>query len=380
MNKIYLFFAKPLVFFSILLDNSIIYVKNYFELESGEKRVKYIDQFLKKLKTDRNTFATYILTLFSIYIVIDRVVEILFIGFSGISVSYWGPIKYTLALACPVFAFYFSYASKFVTHNKIKLSFLYLYVTILYLIVISMIIQWSNRFGWLLLFSVPNYSYIISTFMDLIQPAFSALAWYIPVCSFYPLFKFLYMKVNDIKDIQDSIFDYKGIDLSNKTEGTGPYTCEMILCKDNASSKIIKIPENRRYEATLVVGTSGAGKTSMIFEPMIARDFEKKYFLKEASKEVGFTALRTGLANLNCPYANDYINQNFSLNMLTPVSIKEKIFKAYVSKLTFSYDAENSVYKDLGLTYLAPDYESLSHIQEVANNFGLKYQDRKSVV
>ncbi len=209
--------------------------------------------------------------------------------------------------------------------------------------------------------------------MDLIKPAFSALAWYVPICSFYPLFKFLYITINDNKDIKDSIFDYPGIDLSNKKEGTGPYTCEMVLCKDYDSSSIIKIPETRRYESTLVVGTSGAGKTSMIFEPMIARDLEKKYFLKEASKEVGFTALRTGLANLNSPYSNDYINENFSLNMLTPISNKEKVFKAYVSKLTFDYHGENSIYKDLGLTYLSPDYESLSHIQDVADNFGLKY-------
>ncbi len=325
------------------------------------------------LKTDRNTFATYILTLISIYIVIDRVVEILFIGFSGISVSYWGPIQYTLALACPVFAFYFSYASKFVTHSNIKLSFLYLYTMVLYLVVVSMVVQWVNQMGWLLLFSVPNYSYVISNFMDLIKPAFSAFAWYVPVCTFYPLFKYFYIKVNDIKDIKDSIFDYQGIDLSNNKEGTGPYTCEMILCKDNKDSKVIKIPETRRYESMLVVGNSGSGKTSMIFEPMIARDLEKKYFLKEASKELGFTALRTGIANLNCPYANDYLNEHFTLNMLTPIANKEKIYKAYVSKLTFSYAAENSVYKDLGITYLAPDYESLSHITEVADNFGLKY-------
>ena len=335
--------------------------------------VKYIDIFLKKLKTDRNTFATYILTLISIYIVFDRILEILLIGFSGISVSYWGPIQYTLALACPIFAFYFSYGSKFVTHQKIKLSFLYLYTTVLYIVGISMLIQWVNRLGWLLLFSVPNYSYVISEFMDLIRPAFSAFAWYVPICSFYPIFKYFYFKVNDIKDIRDSIFDYQGIDLSDKKEGTGPYTCEMILCKDNSSAKVIKIPESRRYEATLVVGNSGSGKTSMIFEPMIARDMEKKYFLKEASKEVGFTALRTGIANLTCPYTNDYINEHFSLNMLTPIASKEKIFKAYVSKLTFSYAAEHSVYKDLGLTYLAPDYESLSHITEVADNFGLNY-------
>ena len=66
--------------------------------------MKYIDKFLKLLKTDRNTFLTYILTLITIYLVIDRLVELLFLCFTGISLSYWGPIKYTLALACPVFA------------------------------------------------------------------------------------------------------------------------------------------------------------------------------------------------------------------------------------------------------------------------------------
>lgn len=342
------------------------------KVESGEK-MKYIDKFLKVLKTDRNTFATYILTLLSIYIVIDRFVEILFMIFSGISVSYWGPIKYTFALACPIFAFCFSYASKFVTHQNIKFSFLYLYTVILYIIGISMLIQWVNQAGWLLLFSVPNYNYIIENFMDLIKPAFSALAWYVPVCTFYPLFKFLYTVINDTKDIKDSIKDYGGINLSNNTEGTGPYSCEIYLCKDSDTAATVKIPESRRYESMVVVGTSGSGKTSMIFEPMIARDMEKKYFLKEASKEVGFTALRTGLANLNSPYSNEYLNENFSLNMLTPVANKEKIYKAYVSKLTFSYNAEKSIFKDLGLTYLAPDYESLSRIKEVAENFSLDY-------
>ena len=70
--------------------------------------MKLFDKFLKKLKTDRNTFLTYLLTLISFYLCIDRVVEILLIGLTGISVDYWGPIKYTFALACPVAAFYLS--------------------------------------------------------------------------------------------------------------------------------------------------------------------------------------------------------------------------------------------------------------------------------
>ena len=335
--------------------------------------MKYIDKFLKMLKTDRNTFATYVLTLISVYICIDRILEILFIAFTGLSVSYWGPIKYTLAIACPVFAFYFSFASKFVTDDRIKLPFLYTYTIALYIVSISMIIQWANQAGWILLFSVPNYSYIIENFMDLIKPAFSAFAWYLPVCTFFPLFKWIYTKVEDTKDLRDSVFDYGGIDLSGPSDEEGPYTCEMFLCKDKESGKSIKTPECRRFESTLVIGVSGSGKTSMIFEPMIARDLEKKYFFKETAKEMGYTALRTGIATLTSPYSNDYLNENFSLNMITPVSYKEKTFKAYFSKMFYHYNGADSIYKNLGLTYIAPDYESVSHIKEVAENFSIKY-------
>ena len=46
--------------------------------------MKFIDKFLKKLNTDRNTFATYILTLISVYIAVDRIVEMLLMIFTGL--------------------------------------------------------------------------------------------------------------------------------------------------------------------------------------------------------------------------------------------------------------------------------------------------------
>ena len=337
------------------------------------KILKHIDAFLKKLKTDRNTFLTYLFTLISFYIVIDRLVEIIFIASTGMSVSYWGPIKYTFAMIFPVFAFYFSFASKFVTEDKVKLSFLYIYVIGLYIIAISMVIQWINKLGWILLFSVPNYSYIIENFMDLIKPAFSSIGWYLPLLTAPSIFSFCFRKVNDTKDLVDSVFDYNGIDLSNTKEGWGPYTCEMYLCKDSETGKIVKTPETRRFESSLVVGVSGSGKTSMIFEPMMARDLEKKYFFTEAAKEMGYTALRTGLATLNSPYSNEYINENFNLNMLTPYSYKEKLYKSYMSKLILSYYNDKYIYKNLGMTYMAPDIETIEHIKEVADNFKIKY-------
>ena len=42
---------------------------------------------------------------------------------------------------------------------------------------------------------------------------------------------------------------------------------------------------------------------------------------------MGYTALKTNIAYLNKPYDNEYLNKNFSLNMLTPVEGKENVYK-----------------------------------------------------
>ena len=92
--------------------------------------MKIIDKFLKKIHASRNTFATYILTLVSLYIVVDRLVEMLFMIFTGVSVSYWGPFQYTLALACPIFAYLFSPSTEFATSKNMKITLLYLMMVI----------------------------------------------------------------------------------------------------------------------------------------------------------------------------------------------------------------------------------------------------------
>ncbi|MBR6033508.1 MAG: TraM recognition domain-containing protein [Clostridia bacterium] len=334
--------------------------------------MKYIDKFLKFLKTDRNTFATYVLSLITVYIVVDRLIELVFMGLTGVASSYWGAIQYTLALACPVFAFCFSFASKFVKGSKMKLSFFYVYCISLYIIALSMFVQWFNAGCWVLLTFVPNFTGIIADFSDLIHPAFSAIALYLPVATFYPVFKWLFLGVNDTKKWKDSIQDYGGIDLAPPDESiVGPYSCEITLCKDKDTGKNVKVPENRRYESTLIVGGSGTGKTTMVFEPMIARDMEKKHFYKEVAKEMGFAALRSGVASLNSPYDNEYMNKNFSLNMIKPNQNKSKIYKAYFKRLIYNASDDKFVYRDLGITYLAPDYESTNRMLDVANNYNI---------
>ena len=335
--------------------------------------MKYIDKFLKKLNTSRNTFATFVLMLLTIYIAVDRIVEILFMIFTGVSQSYWGPITYTFALACPLLAFLFSGSSAFATSKKQKVTMFYLFAIGFYIIALSMFTQWLNMAGWLLLINVPNYVEIITDFSDLVKPAFISLSLYLPLVTVLPMFRWLYFSVNDSSQHIRSIWDYGGINLSDKKEGHGPYTCEMYLCTDDETGKTIKIPEVSRYQPMFVCGGSGTGKTSAVLEPMIARDLERKYFFREASKEMAFTALKTKIAVLNKPYDNDYLNKNFNLNMISPAYGRDTVFKAFMKKMILS-SSDTITYKNVGVTLMSPDYEVIENMIDVCNNYGFSYK------
>ena len=335
--------------------------------------MKLIDKFLKKLNTSRNTFVTYVLTLISFYLAIDRIVEMLLMIFTGVSVSYWGPFMYTFALACPVFAFLFSGTSEFASSKNTKVTLFYTYVVGLYIIALSMFVQWINRGAWLLLISLPGYTELVTDYSELIKPALVSLAIYLPLTTFYGLFKFIRLGVGDSKDWTRSIWDYKGISLKDTKQGHGPFTCDLCICNDFETGKKVQFVEKARYQSLLVVGGSGTGKTSLIIEPFVAKDIEKKAFYLANAKEMGYTALKTGIAVLNKPYDNDYLNQNFSLNMITPVEGKESIYKSYMNKMILASLGSSYSYRNLGITTLSPDYESTEKMINVCKNFHIKY-------
>lgn len=334
--------------------------------------LKLLDKLLKYLKTDRNTFLTYVLTLVTSYLVIDRIVEMLLMIFTGMAVSYWGPLTYALALACPVFAFLFSGSSKYADSDEIKLTFFDVYIISLYILIVSMFTQFFNQLGWMLFLSVPNFTYIVTNFYSLVKPAFSALALYLPLTTFYPVIKWLITTVHDTKTLYESIYDYNGINLADKSASWGAYTCEMKFGTDKDSGKVVKIAEEKRFFPTLVCGVSGSGKTSLLFEPMIAQDVDKKYFFREVSKEMGFTTLKTGIATLTCPYTNDYLNANFNLNMISPKDNKIDVYNTYMKKMIIGGSGDNYIYKNVGVTYISPDIESINHIRKVAEARNLK--------
>lgn len=337
--------------------------------------MKLLDKFLGVLKTDRNTFFTYIFTLLTAYILVDRIVELIFLCFTGMSVNYWGPIAYTFALACPLLAYAFSIPSKFAKSDKVKLSFFYAFCVALYIIAISMFIQWLNRLAWIGVMAAPNAKILLTDFTRATKRALSLTPIYILLMTFYKLFFWLYKIINDPifpNTYHETILDFAGIDLSGTPESAGPYSFEVTLCTDRTTGKPVKILEKRRFESTLIIGPSGTGKSALVVEPMFARDLEKKYFLREASKEMGYNALRNGLATLDCPYDKNYLNTNFNLTMLSPAAGKEKAYSAYMKKLIYGTSSDGNItYKNLGLTSLTPDPDQTYKLADVAKNFGL---------
>lgn len=343
------------------------------KLLKGSNNMNLIDKFLKKINASRNTFATYILTLITLYLALDRVIEMLLMIFTGVSYSYWGPISYTFAMACPILAFLFSGKSEFVSSKTQKVTLFHLFVISLYLIVISMFTQWLNMVVWLLLVSTPDYSDLVSNFNEVIRPAMVSISLILPLATAFPLFKWLYLGINDSTSHVRSIWDYGGISLADETIGKGPYTCEVFMCVDEENGKKITFNEKSRYQSLFVCGGTGTGKTSLVFEPMIAKDIEKKNFFKEVSCELGFTALKTRIAVLTHPWDNKYLNDNFNLNMLTPAKGKEAVYNAFVKKMILDNSGPETIFRDLGVTVVSPDYEIIDHMTKVCNNFNVKY-------
>lgn len=335
--------------------------------------MKLIDKFLKKINASRNTFVTFVLTLISFYLAIDRLVEMLIMVFTGVSVSYWGPFMYTFALACPVFAFLFSASSEFASSKNTRVTLFYAYVVGLYIIAISMVTQWVNQGMWLLLISLPGYTELVTDFSELIKPALTSLAIFFPLTTFYGVIKFIRLGVGDSKEWTRSIWDFKGINLSDTKKGHGPFTCDLTFGNDYETGKKVVFSEEKRFQSLLVCGGSGTGKTSLVVEPMVAKDIEKKAFYWANAKEMGYTALKTGIAVLNKPYDNDYLNENFNLSMITPVQEKENVFKAYMNKMILGTSANGYAYRNLGITVMSPDYESTSKMIDICKNFHIKY-------
>lgn len=335
---------------------------------------KKFDKLLDKYKLDKAVFITYIFFLLSLFFAIDRLYEIFYIMIVGVATTYWHPFLYAFAIACPAISFAYSCSSKFAKTPKHKIKFAVMAAISIYITVLSMMFEWINKIIWIVLVKLENFPFIIENMPEVILPAVKWGTFVAPLFTIPLVVNWYINKIKDDSKYTDSIEDYAGRVGPKDFVATGPYTCDTQLCIDVKTSKPVVTPEKRRYESTLIQGATGTGKTATIVEPMCAYDIEKKFFFKEMSKELGYHALRTGLAKLNKPLSNEFLNYNFSLSYLTPNENRYDEYLKLVNKLVLYEDKENKqiYYKDIGLTLVAPDAECIGRVREVASCYNMK--------
>lgn len=336
-----------------------------------------IDNILKPFKINLNDFFTYIFSIIAVYFTVDRVIELFIMMFTGQCVSYWSPINYTLALACIVLAYCFYCASTMCTTITLPMKAYVKYSVLFRIICTVMAAQWVNEILWIVLMHFPSFKYIASNLPEVAVSAIRALSLLLPFLSIRGAIDYY---INDVMDADqdwiDSFEDFKGFKLQTaksmkKTPAT--FLCNANICLDDQTGKPAVIPEKKRFEATLVQGATGTGKTSMIVEPMCAMDLERKYFFREVSKKLGFNALQAGMATLEVPYSNEFLNRNFTLSYLKPRDGRINEYKNYVSDMLKYTDEETNqmYYRGIGFTLVAPDNACIERVQKVAASYDI---------
>ncbi len=331
-----------------------------------------IDALLKPFNIDLNSFFAYLFAIITILFAVDRLLELVCVLFTGQFVDYWSPLMYTFALFILVSGYSILCASPFCKTITQPVTFYVYYLSAFRIIATVMVAQWVNEISWMVLMNFSNFKYIAINLPEIIAPAITSLTLLYPLLS---LKQGIYYYIEDVMDCDqdwiDSFEDFKGFKLvpaKSTIKTPDVFLCNAQICIDDQTGKPAVIPEKKRFEAVLVEGATGTGKTATIVEPMCAMDLERKYFFREVSKKLGYNALHAGLATLRVPYSNEYLNKTFTLSYLKPRESRLNEYKNYVKDM-FKYEDKETkelYYRGLGFTLVAPDNACIERVRKVA--------------
>lgn len=282
------------------------------------------------------------------------------------------PYLYAIYLTFPVLAFSFFMNSKIAKNDTQSVQGYIVCVSLLFIIIGGMVTSWVNSASWYWLEKLPKYDTVLRLYPELFTSAIRTICLAIPFVGVFRILEY-FLNIFDDDDYYKSIAGFSGISTTRAAKDAGAFTCENVICSAKGTSIPVIVPEKKRYEATLVQGATGTGKTATVLLPMSAFDLEKKFFFRELSKKIGYSMLKHGIAYMNGPFNNEYINKNFSLNMLGARRGKEEEFFANVKPLIQYQDNATGeiVYRNLGITIVENDGNFISKVVGVANNFGI---------
>ena len=282
------------------------------------------------------------------------------------------PYLYAVFLTIPPLAFSFFVNSGIPKNDKQKVQFYIVTCILLGIVLGGMACTWINQGFWWILQRFPNYNTVKMYFPELFAPAIKTACFAVPFVTIFNIIDYFLLILRD-EDLPKSIAGFCGLSLTGGSKDNGMFTCETIICNEKETAIPIVVPEKKRYEGTLVQGATGTGKTATVLLPMSALDLERKYFFREYSKKIGYAMLKKGIAYMNGPFNNEYINRNFSLSYLRPKRGMEEEFMENVKPVVQFKDnaTGNITYKDIGITIVENDGKFISDFIGVAKNFDI---------
>ncbi len=335
-----------------------------------------VDNLFKKLhiKIKPNKLLTYILYTITIFLVLISLGRLLSftVGDTHIANNI-SPYLYSIFIIIPVLAFSFFVNSGIPKSDHNRIIMYIATCTMVAIILGGMSCTWLSNAAWWFLKKLPNYELVLKTYPEFFTPAIKTLCLAIPFIAIFKIIDYFLLIFRD-EDLPKAIAGFSGLSLSkSNTKDVGPFTCETVICTVRGSSLPVIVPEKKRYEATLVQGATGTGKTATVLLPMSALDLERKYFFREYSKKIGYSLLKQGIAYISGPFNNEFMNRNFSLNYLTPKRGKEEEFMNAVKPVLQYIDNSTGkiTYKNIGITVLENDGNYISNFIGVAKNLDI---------
>ena len=290
-------------------------------------------------------------------------------GMIGAPIS---PYIYAVLIAIPAFFFSYLVNSKLnvVKTDKGKVQWFMITIVGIFLIVGFMFITWLNETIWWGIKKIPNYEKVRTEYPGVFAPAIKTICLALPFIYIFKLIDYLTMILRE-EDYTKGIAGFCGLNVTKPVDNIGPFSCETVICRNPQTAEEVVVPEKKRMEATLVQGATGTGKTATVLFPMSARDIEKKYFFREYSKKLAYSVLKKGIAYIEGPFTNEYINRNFRLEFVKPKNGLEREFYDALDKVILYRDKTTGevVYRNLGITVVENDGAYVNNFQKVANNY-----------
>lgn len=335
-----------------------------------------IDKVFKSLniKIKPEKILTYIFYGLSIAVAFYSITKMLSFWVGNIRIdNNISPYLYAILLTFPPLGFSFFVNSGIPKNDMQKVHMFIVTCSLLAVTLGTMSCTWINNIVWYFLERIPGYSEVLKWFPELFAPAVTTICSVIPFVAVFKIIDYFLLIFRD-EDLPKGIAGYVGLTTKElEKKESGAFSCETVICTAKGTSVPVVVPEKKRYEATLVQGATGTGKTATVLLPMSALDLEKKYFFREYSKKIGYSLLKRGIAYMNGPFNNEYVNRNFTLNYIKPKRGMEDQFMDEVKPLIQYVDNSTGqiTYRNIGITVVENDGKFISDFIGVAKNFDI---------